>query len=288
MPLSEEQLAALSRQVSNWGRWGPDDELGTLNLIGGEQRRQALTLASEGRLISLSRETKLTTTPGLGDGRHDVSLWEHGSQDYIGLTFHGFAVTHLDALCHFFHDGKFYNGFAAAEVTEEGAKRGSSDRLGGGIIGRGVLLDIARLKDRDLEPGEGVTPQDLDASAASQGVKMLSGDILYVRTGCVRLLNTEGRAGLEPECLPWLHDRGVALLGTDGAADVFPTPYERWAYPIHRVGLVFMGLHLIDNADLEALSLACAEEGRWEFLAAIAPLRFAGATGSPVNPLAVF
>lgn len=286
--LSEEQIESLARQVSNWGRWGPEDELGTLNLIGEEERRRALTLASKGRVVSLSRETKLASTPGLGDGRHEVSLWEHGSQDFIGLTFHGFAVTHLDALCHFFHDGRFYNGFAASEVSKDGAARGSSDRLGGGIVGRGVLLDIARLKERGMEPGEGVPPRDLDEAATSEGIEMLPGDILYVRTGCVRLLNTEGRAGLEPECLPWLHEKGVALLGTDGAADVFPTPYERWAYPIHRVGLVFMGLHLVDNADLEPLALACAEEGRWEFLATIAPLRFAGATGSPVNPLAIF
>lgn len=181
-----------------------------------------------------------------------------------------------------------YNGFSSDEVKEGGANRGSSDKLGGGIVGRGVLLDIARLRGRPMNEAEGVTAEDLDSSATSQGVEMRRGDLLFVRTGCIRYLSSEGRAGLDAPCLRWLHEKEVALLGTDGAADVFPTPYKEWAYPIHRIGLVFLGLHLVDNADLDPLAQACEEEGRWEFLVTVAPLRFTGATGSPVNPLAVF
>jgi kynurenine formamidase len=288
MPATDRDLAALAQQVSNWGRWGPDDELGALNYIGEEQRRQALALPRSGRVVSLSRQTALTDQPGLADGRHEVALWEHGAQDYVGLTFHGFAVTHLDALCHFIHEGKMYNGFSAGEVKPSGAHRGSSDRLGNGIVGRGVLLDIPALKGRACEPGEAISVADLQAAAERQRTNMQPGDILWVRTGCIRYLNTDARAGLGPDCLPWLHENQVALLGSDGAADVFPTPYEDWAYPIHRIGLVFMGLHLVDNADLDPLALACEEQGRWEFLCAIAPLRFTGATGSPVNPLVIF
>jgi kynurenine formamidase len=287
MPDAALDLASLARDVSNWGRWGSDDELGTLNYITDEQRRAALALPRSGRVVSLSRETSLNDQPGLADGRHEVALWEHGAQDYIGLTFHGFAVTHLDALCHFFHEGKMYNGFAAAEVTKRGARRGSSDKLANGIVGRGVLLDIAAANGRPCEPGEAISVADLEAAAQRQKVEPQTGDILWVRTGCVRYLTTEGRAGLDADCLPWLHENQVALLGTDGAADVFPTPYDEWAYPIHRIGLVFMGLHLVDNADLDPLALACEEERRWEFLCTIAPLRFSGATGSPVNPLAI-
>jgi kynurenine formamidase len=286
--MDEEEIAALAATVSNWGRWGPDDELGTLNFIGDAERREALKRARTGRTVSLSRETNLRVAPGLADGRHEISFWEHGSQDYIGLTFHGFAVTHLDALCHFFHDGKMYNGFAAAEVEPHGARRGSSDRFGGGIVGRGVLLDIARLRGRALEGGDAIAAADLDAAAEAQAVEVKSGDSLFVRTACLAHLNTEARAGLAPDCLAWLHQKQVALLGTDVAADVFPTPYQEWAYPVHRIGLVFMGLPLVDNADLDPLAKVCEEEGRWEFLVTITPLRFKGATGSPVNPIAMF
>ncbi|HET9201351.1 MAG TPA: cyclase family protein, partial [Dehalococcoidia bacterium] len=270
MPDRDLDLSDLAQGVSNWGRWGADDELGTLNHISDAQRARGQSLVRSGRIVSLSRETALKDQPGLGDGRHEVSFWQHGSEDYVGLTFHGFAVTHLDALCHFFHEGKMYNGFSSDDVKPDGARRGSSDKLGNGIAGRGVLFDIAALKGRACEPGESISAADLQAVAERQHLAMEPGDIVWVRTGCVRYLNTEGRAGLGPDCLPWLHQNRVALLGTDGAADVFPTPYDEWAYPIHRIGLVFMGLHLVDNADLDPLAQACEEQNRWEFFCSIA------------------
>jgi kynurenine formamidase len=220
------------------------------------------------------------------------------SSDFIGLAFHGFSVTHLDSLCHIFRDGRMYNGHSAKLVsTAEGATVQSVETVADGVVGRGVLLDIARLRGMDwLEPGDAVFPDDLEAAEQAAEVRVGAGDILLCRFGAMARRNALGpsrevfdrRAGLHASCMPWLHQRQVAVLGSDSAQDLFPSGYSRLRAPVHQVGIVAMGLWLIDNCDLEALSRTCVELRRFAFLFSMGPLRIERATGSPVNPIAVF
>jgi kynurenine formamidase len=289
MPIeNDEALARVAEQLTNWGRWGKEDQMGAINYITSEKRRAAAASVRSGRAVSLARETALND--GIDRGQHEVFRYPGGGcGDFIGLVFHGYRVTHIDALCHIFGGGRMFNANDDASITEGGASRLSIDRLGPeGVVSRGVLLDIARLKGGPLELGTAIRPADLEAAEQRQGVRVEEGDILFVRTGRHAEPDGSRASGLHAECLPWLHERRVAVLGGDCANDVIPNEFERWILPIHIVGIVNLGLHLVDNADLEPLAKACEEEGRWEFLLTIAPLRFKGATGSPVNPIALF
>jgi kynurenine formamidase len=218
--------------------------------------------------------------------------------EFLGLVYHGFSVTHLDGLCHIFWEGKMYNGVPAAKVTaSQGATHHAITALSQGIVTRGVLLDIPRLKGVDwLEPGQGVTPDELDAAAAAQNVTIESGDAVLLRTGYGRKKREVGREplpragfpGWHASALPWIHERGVALIGADTAQDASPSGYPGLGLPVHMVGIVAMGLWLIDNMNLEELAAACERYNRWAFQFVLAPLRVQGGTGSPANPLAVF
>jgi kynurenine formamidase len=219
--------------------------------------------------------------------------------EYIGLAYHGYTVTHIDGLSHVFWDGHMYNGRPAAQVTAwAGALSQPITALSAGVVTRGVLLDVATDGGGDwLEPGTGVYPEQLEAAEARQGVKVGAGDVVLLRTGYGRLVRerghynvrAEGRAGWHPACLPWLHERGVAAIAGDTACGCMPNPeYPSIHDPVHAIGIVAMGLWLIDNCDLEALAVECADRNRYEFLFMLSPLRVVGGTGSPVNPLAVF
>jgi kynurenine formamidase len=216
--------------------------------------------------------------------------------DYFAIAPHGFATSHIDALCHIFHDGKLYNGYPIERVTAHGALELGVHELAAGIVSRGVLLDIPAVRGVDwLEPGEPILPEDLEAAEVRAGLRVESGDVLLVRTGRWARSAAEGRwgpegglAGLYASCLPWLHERGVATLGCDGVSDVSPSAVEGVPMPIHTVAIVAMGLHLLDNLELDPLAAACAEEGRWEFLLTVAPLVLLRGTASPVNPIAMF
>ncbi len=305
--LTQEQVEEFFGRLSNWGKWGPKDQLGALNYITPEKRARAAALVREGKTVSLS--LPLATTPSPDNPTPVVHLMmetgqEEGalvplpySADYFAIAPHGLANTHLDALCHVFYQGRMYNGYPASDVTVHGAKNGAIDALKEGIFTRGVLLDIPRLRGKEwLEPKEAIFPDELDAAEKAQGVRVEEGDVLFVRTGRharVRALGPwdglrEGLAGLHPSCLPWLYERRIAAMGSDGASDVFPSGYEKILAPIHLVTIVAMGVHLIDNCDLEAVAQACAERSRWEFLLVLAPLVLRQGTASPVNPLAVF
>jgi kynurenine formamidase len=190
-----------------------------------------------------------------------------------------------------------YNGKPAHLITtSEGAKIGSVELAGQGIVSRGVLLDIARLRNKPwLEGSEPVMPDDLDAASSDEGVTVQPGDILFVRTGFPRRRaelgprpTTEGICALQPACLPWLREHDVAVLGADTGNDVSPPQYPAIGLPVHGVGMGAMGMWILDNPDYEELAETCARLGRWEFLAVIAPLKLANGTGSPVNPLAMF
>jgi kynurenine formamidase len=218
------------------------------------------------------------------------------SAERLGLTFHGNTVTHLDSPCHVFWDGAMYNGRPHTLVDPgSGSAWAAVTAAADGIVTRGVLLDVAAVRGVPwLEPGQGVFPDDLEEAERRQGVRVGSGDAVLLRTGGGRARH-EGaleagfaQAGWHASCLPWLHERGVALIGADTPQDVQPSGYAGVLMPVHAVGLVAMGLWLLDNCDLERCAATAAELGRWEFQLAVAPLRLAGTSGSPVNPVATF
>ena len=302
---TEEQVIGWLESLSNWGRWGADDQLGTLNLITDAKRQQAAALVTEGisvtcsRLIVPEQAPDVTSIPPLhymiraGDSCPEEG--PGGTSDFIGFSFHGLTITHLDSLCHQVWNGRMYNGRPASEVNSDTkANSLNIDQAQNGIVTRGVLLDIARIKGRDwLEAGEPVFTADLEACEQAQGVRIEEGDALMLRLGWYkRRLElgppAAGRPGLHAETLPWLKERGVALVAGDASQDVDPSGYPGIGLPVHKVGIVGMGLWLIDAANCEQLAQVCERLGRWEFMFNVAPLRFKNATGSPVNPLAIF
>jgi kynurenine formamidase len=299
-PLSPEQVGEFHKTLSNWGRFGAEDQLGTLNLITREKRISAARLVRSGRTVSCARS--LPTQPGPENPspvqHHMIGTASEGwGADYFAIASHGFATSHLDALCHVFHEGKLYNGYPATRVTAHGALSLAVHELRDGVVSRGVLLDVAGARGGTyLEPGTPIFPDDLEAAERSAGVRVESGDILLVHTGRWRRRDArgpsspqqDGLAGLDASCLPWLYERGVSALGCDGVSDVMPSRVPGVMLPIHTVAIVAMGLHLIDNLELGGLAAACAEEGRWAFLLTIAPLILFRGTASPVNPIAMF
>jgi kynurenine formamidase len=216
--------------------------------------------------------------------------------DSFSVAHHGLAHTHLDALAHYFYKGLMYNGIPRSEVTAKGARRLSIHRAKGGLFSRGVLVDIPRLKGVPyLEPGTPIYPEDLDAWEKFAGVKIASGDIVLVRTGRWARRADKGPwpaadhlAGMHASCARWFKTRDIAVLGSDSAGEVRPTAVEGMRGPMHTLILVAMGVPIIDNGDYEELSRATAERKRWEFLLTTAPLAVPGATGSVLNPIAVF
>jgi kynurenine formamidase len=301
--LGASEVKTLFDKLSNWGRWGTEDQRGALNFITNEKRIEAARLMQTGQAISLA--LPLPTTAGIDNPNPVTHLayqmgtepraTYHQSMDYFAISPHGMATTHLDALCHVFWRNKMYNGFDAAEVRADGAHRCGVEVMRDGVMTRGVLLDIPALRGvRWLEPGDAIFPDELDAAQKLHRVEVRQGDMLFVRTGRTFKRRAEGpwdimrqgMAGLDASCLPWLFEHGIAILGSDGISDVAPSGYRETPFPIHAVAIVAMGVHLIDNADLEALAEACAKLGRYEFLFVLAPLVLERGTASPVNPLA--
>ncbi|MER5710358.1 cyclase family protein [Streptomyces sp. NPDC002122] len=258
-----------------------------------------------GRTVSLA--APIETAPGPDDPEPAVHRMTgpsprdlgsdalHFATDRFAMNVHGDADSHLDALCHVVFDGELYGGVPASTVTDAGAGRLSVDLLGDGIVGRGVLLDIPRLRGVPwLEPGSAVTSDDLTAAEAAQGVRVEAGDLLFVRVGH-RLRRTElgpwdsaaARVGLHPTAVEFLVEREVSVLGGDGNNDTAPSVVEDIAFPVHVLAIHALGVHLMDYLRFEDLVPLCARAGRWSFLCVVAPLRLTGATGSPVNPIAV-
>jgi kynurenine formamidase len=305
-PVTEARAGEIYESVKKWGRWGDDDQRGALNLLTAERVRRATALARVGLVVSCGRE--LAVAPAVDNpipAQHhmtlagDVGVRRAGLQasaDFVGVAFHGMAVSHIDALCHVFVEGQMYNGYPASEVTSVGARQNSIAAGFDGIVGRGVLLDIPRLRGVDwLEPGEAISPEELDSACAAQAVEVEAGDILLIATGRDARRaehgpwdpNAVGLAGLDAECIPWLSQHDPSVLGCDGVSDVLPAFKHRWPMPLHMCMLVGMGVHLLDNLQLGRLAAACAAEERWEFLFVVAPLQIGGGTGSPVNPIAI-
>jgi kynurenine formamidase len=301
-PMTRAEFDQLMLDISNWGRWGADDELGTLNLITAAKRRAAAGLVAEGITVSLALDlNKVKDSLNANPLEHVVSTTEFGGHQVAGdrysIEYHGFAHSHMDGLPHFAHKGKFYNG-----VPYEAAKPGGTTKLGihnagiNGVFTRGVLVDIPRHLGLDyLEPGTAITVTDLEAWEKKAGVKIESGDVLLVRTGRWAKVAKDGQwnfleraAGMHASVAAWLKERDVAMIGCDGVSDVMPSGVEGLVNPLHELVLVGLGMPILDNLDLEALANAVAARQRPTFLYVGAPLRVPGGTGSPLNPLAVF
>jgi kynurenine formamidase len=302
-----EQIAGLMEKVSNWGRWGKDDQRGGLNFITDQKRAAAARLVQSGRIVSLSMP--LATRPSRDNPRPVTHLMirsgivghplgSSGAADYFAIEPHGLATTHLDALCHHSWRGRLYNGFDMNEVDFQGAHKCAIDVAREGIVSRGVLLDIPKIRGVEwIEPGDPIYPDDLEAAQRDHRVSVAEGDVLLVRTGRFKLRRAKGAGaftkgampGLHASCLEWLHQRGIAVLGSDAISDVLPSGYEApLAMPIHTGTLVMMGVHLIDNAELEGVAEHCARAGRYEFMFSLLPLVLERGTGSPANPIALF
>ncbi len=302
--VTKATVDAWMEELSNWGRWGEDDQMGTVNLITPEKRLAALALVSKGISVSLARDVEkaeaadnprpfghrmlnLGTDPGNG---------QFVSDNYE-VSYHGYAHTHMDSLIHMSFNGKSYNGVSQAEhAVESGATKLAVTNFKQGIMTKGILMDIARLKGVDyLEPGTPIYPEDLDAWEKRAGFKVEPGDVVFVRTGRWKLRDEKGpwaantnSAGMHASCAKWFHDRDIAMIGSDAASDVMPSGIDGVVQPIHQLFLVAMGTPIFDNCDLEAIGDECARQSRWEFLLTASPMAVTGGTGSPLNPIATF
>jgi len=292
--MTEAAFKALMKEVSNWGRWGAKDQLGTFNLLTPEKRKSAAQLVRDGVSVSLARDAEMEKAEDVG------SPYEHVMRsvgmDSIAVAYHGYAHTHLDALWHMADGDLAYNGVSRQQDYQKGAPVLSVLNLKGGIFTRGVLVDIPRLKNvKYLEPGTAIYPEDLDAWEKMSGVRIGAGDAVFIYTGrwarraAVGPWNIgQSMAGPHASVARWLKQRDVAFLGHDGGNEVEPTGVENRSLAMHQLILVAMGAYIFDNCDLEALAAAAAQRKRWEFLLTAAPLPIPGGTGSPLNPIATF
>ena len=310
--VSLDEFKRIFESVKNWGRWGPDDQLGTLNLITPARVRAAAALVKSGRRVSM--EIPINTIAGPDNPNqaihmvtqgHDIDVGSGGLRfglDFLGMAAHGDCHTHIDALNHISYHGQTYNGKLALEVltTMGGTSLGIDEVAGsGGVVGRGVLLDLPRFRGvKWLEPGEAVRRVELEACERAQGVHLGEGDIFVYRTGHHRRrlelgpwdngLDGEGKAGLHIDTIPWMQERGIAAFLPDGDGEAVPSCVDGMAYPIHALQIVSMGMCTADSLQFEDLAKACQEEGRFEFMVVGLPLRLLGGTGSPWNPIAIF
>ena len=309
-PSQDDLLRWLERDLNNWGRWGDNDERGTLNHLSADKTIHAIKLVEEGVTVSCARPIGWEAAADVPRppqhymiGSGDVYRPGEGPDrqvaiDYFGLVFHGHTVTHIDSLAHFFWDGKAYNGRPSSVVTvSDGATELDVTAACGGILTRGVLVDAPMLRGTEaVERGDGVGLEDIRNAERECGFEVSTGDVLLLRTGQLGLRERRGpvdayvagSAGPKPEILPIVYEREVAVVGSDTGNDVQPSPYERFTNPVHQVGIVGMGLWILDNAWLDDLAVACAARQRWHFMISILPLRLPTVTGSPVNPVAVF
>jgi kynurenine formamidase len=295
-PRNAAEFDALFQQVKNWGRWGPDDQLGSANLVTAAKRKQAAALVKAGVTVSLAHNP-LTERADDNASPFEHTMLRGNNMDRYAVSYHGYAHSHIDALCHILYKDQTYNGYARAEVnTDKGCTRLGIQNLKDGIVTRGVLVDIPRLRNVPyLEPGTPIYLEDLEAWEKKAGLKIAPGDALLVRTGrwarraALGPWNVgQSAAGLHASVAPWIKARGVAFLGGDAAQDVVPSMVETIALPIHTLMITGLGVNLLDNQDLEALGETAAKMNRWEFMLTIAPVPVTGGTGFPLNAIAMF
>ncbi|MFF5445607.1 cyclase family protein [Streptomyces sp. NPDC012888] len=300
--VSREEFDALFTEVRTWGRWDPSDR-GAWNRVTPDHVRRAAALVRDGTTVPLglpwnTRPAADNTRPALHHMTDlgDVEPPEPAThKDFLAADYHGKVVSHLDALSHVAYRGLLYGGHPAREVVGAGGARFGSVSALGPLVTRGVLLDLPAVLGVDwLEPGRAVRAADVAAAERALGADVDEGCAVLLRTGRFRRRRELGpwdagaaSAGLHVDAVPLLARRGICLLGGDGDSDVRPSPVEGVHSPVHALAVAAMGVPLLDNLDLEALSAACAGAGRYEFMLVTAPLDVPGGTGSPVNPVAV-
>jgi kynurenine formamidase len=306
-PPNAEDYAQYRERYCNWGRWGDDDELGTLNLITPDTRRAAAELVREGRTVSISRPLDTHAGPANPYPAHTFVALEGsgGILDYFGCFVHGFTQTHIDALCHMrtADSDAFWNGKPVGHAGMPRDHTGTVDFWRAGIVTRGVLYDIPRLRGAPfVEPGRPVHGWELADAAAAHGLQPRRGDAVVIRSGYAPYFTATGStagfgspAGVHASAVEFLADTEAALLAWDMqdapvADQGIPNPNPGTSIPVHvhHIVLPYMGMPIVDNCDLEGLAQVCADLDRWEFQLVVAPLVIPRGTGSPVNPLAVF
>ena len=288
-------------EVSNWGRWGENDQLGTLNFISPELKVAAAGLVREGLSVSMALElNKKEGGMNANPFEHELGIGTfmgHGTAgDRYAVQYHGFAHSHMDGLPHFHRNGKMYNGFSIDALKPDGSEKLGIENYHAGVFTRGVLVDMAWFKGVPwLEPGAAITAEDLEAWEAKTGITIGPGDVLLVRTGRWARVREkgewnflEGAAGMHASVAKWLRERQVAAIGCDGVSDVMPSGIEGLGNPLHELVILYMGMPIFDNLNLDEVATAAETRNRWTFLFVGAPLRIPGGTGSPLNPLAVF
>lgn len=303
--LTEDEFVALFRRLKRTAGWGTDDRRGALNHLTAAQVLTAVQEVRLGRSVSFARPIESAVSADDPDPAHyDVTgaVAAHHiadgldfAMDRFAMNVHGNANSHIDALSHVLFDSKFYNDVPIDVIAATGAASLSIDTARDGIVGRGVLLDIPRLRGQPwLAVGDTVTPDDLRAAEDAQHVQVGQGDLLFVRVGhSARRLAlgawdaAKTRAGLHPKAVEFVGERKVAVLGGDGNNDAAPSVVEGVDFPVHALAVNALGMHILDYLQFEDLAAACEEQDRWTFLAVIAPLRLPLATGSPVNPIAI-
>lgn len=297
--LSQSEFDALFKQLSNWGRWGKDDELGTVNLITPQVRLQAVHEVRSGISVSLARP--ISTTPAIDNATPlkdvvSVNVDDKFNMDTYTVSFHGFGLSHFDSLAHTFYKGKLYNGVSESDVTKPGARRLDAEQYHDGIVTRGVLVDIPQLRGKPyLDTSDVVTAADLDAWERRTGQHIRAGDAVFIRTGRWARRAALGpwdisqaSAGLHPDAVRWLKQRDIAVLGSDAAHDALPSYVDGVDFPIHVLTIVAMGMPLLDQLDLENVAKTAARLRRTTFLLTFAPPRIQDGTGSLMNPIATF
>ena len=304
---NEADFQRAMKELSNWGRWGQDDELGAANLITPAKRKQALALPKEGLAISLAHDIvqeKAADAPNILE-RVLGNVTPNGTTDryqYTG-TYHGVIHSHLDAVdCHIMVEGKGYNGRPMEDIQATGGcPKGNINALKDGVVSRAILFDATRLPGKAaaqgwLEPGTAIHREDLEALEKLEHVKVSAGDVILLYTGRWKRRaalgpwpNTTGFAGYHADVAYFLKERGVSFIGCDGPNDVSPTGLPPTVTnPLHRLALVAMGVGIFDNLDFERAAEQARRLNRYEVLFMAAPLRIDKGTGSPLNPLAIF
>jgi kynurenine formamidase len=296
--VEKDELAALFAACSNAGRWGPDDELGTLNLITPATRRRAAQLVTEGLSVSMAADLSVHHTPRTDSLTAHAAFTDPAAPiavaDAVTLQVHGWS-THLDALGHIYTDDIGYNGRRRSEVfTSRGLAVNAITALKDGVFTRGVVLDVAASGGLPwLQPEHVITRVELEQAESAAGVRVEAGDALFVHTGLTARLAADApgdpdrRAGVGVDAVLWLRERDVALFGGD-CVDVLPGDDPDLPLPLHQLGIGAMGLTLLDWPRLDGVLDLCARLHRYAFLLTVAPLPILGGTGSPVNPIATF
>jgi kynurenine formamidase len=315
-----DTVRQLAERCSNWGRWGSDDQLGTLNHLGASDVVAAAALVRTGRVFSLAIPVDEHGPQSGGFGRFNPihlmirdgnaaatgtvvrdfyggrDRWIRGTDDLLILPLQ--SGTQWDSLAHIVFENRIYNGYDATTVGSKGATVNDIANARDRVVGRGVLLDIPRSLGRPwLEPGEQIHVEDLEACARKQGVTVGRGDIVLIRTGQMAQCRDAGSwgdyaggsaPGLALDTAPWIFDRELAAIATDTwGMEVLPNQTADVFQPLHIILIVHMGLLVGEIFDLEALADDCASDGIYEFLFTAPPLPITGGVGSPVNPLAV-